>query len=120
MDGLMIDSEPAHCKAFDIVLRKYGHRLTRAMNQKHYLGVGDPAACFDMIIRFKLPITAEDLLNQKEKVYAQISPSTVKIQKGLRNLLKELKRRKFLTAVASGSTRQTIRNVLVSLKLVFS
>ncbi len=41
MDGLMVDSEPIHQQAFDIVFQKYGKRFSEEDNIKLYLGKTD-------------------------------------------------------------------------------
>lgn len=111
MDGLMIDSEPYHQKAFDQVLRKYGSSLSTEENNK-YVGLGDTAAAVDIISRKKLQITVEDLLAQKESVYLELLQSSITANEGLLDLLVFLKRNTILSAIASGSSVTEIEAVI--------
>jgi HAD superfamily hydrolase (TIGR01509 family) len=117
MDGLMIDSEPFHQKAFDTVLKEYGSGLSIAENNSLYVGIGDIAAAEDMVKRKQLPISKEELIQKKQTVYMQYLQSDIIAQDGLRELLIELKRLKFKTAVASGSTLDEIKAIVTHLKI---
>ncbi len=116
MDGLMIDSEPYHQKAFDLVLKKYGSSLSIEENSA-YVGIGDAAAARDMITRKKLPITAEELISQKESVYMTYLHTDILPKDGLVDLLKFLKSKGILTSVASGSILNEIQAVLKHLNI---
>ncbi len=117
MDGLMIDSEPFHQKAFDTVLKEYGSSLSVEENNVLYVGIGDIAAAADMVKRKQLPISKEELIQKKQAVYMQYLKSDIIAQDGLRELLIELKRLKFKTAVASGSTLDEIKAIVTHLKI---
>jgi HAD superfamily hydrolase (TIGR01509 family) len=117
MDGLMIDSEPFHQKAFDAVLKEYGSSLSIEENNSLYVGIGDIAAAEDMVKRKQLPISKEELIQKKQTVYMQYLQSDIIAQDGLRGLLIELKRLKFKTAVASGSTLDEIKAIVTQLKI---
>ena len=117
MDGLMIDSEPFHQKAFDTVLKEYGSGLSIAENNSLYVGIGDIAAAEDMVKRKQLPISKEELIQKKQTVYMQYLQSDIIAQDGLIELLIELKQLKFKTAVASGSTLDEIQAIVKHLKI---
>lgn len=116
MDGLMIDSEPYHCRSFDKVFRQFGKRLTEEENNKHYVGISDKDAAEDMVQRYGLPLLPDDLVRQKQDAYltylTQVTP-----QPGLLDLLNKLKMRKYKTAVASSSMLREIEAVVSALKV---
>lgn len=116
MDGLMIDSEPYHQKAFDQVLKKYGSSLSTEENNR-YVGLGDTAAAVDIISRKKLQVSVEDLLAQKELVYLELLQSSITQNKGLLDLLDFLRRNTILSAIASGSSITEIEAVIKHLHI---
>lgn len=116
MDGLMIDSEPFHQRAFDYVFRLYGKNLTEEENNKYYVGISDKDAAEDMVKRFELPISAEDLARKKQLAYLK-ALGQIKAQSGLVDLLRNLTRRGYKKAVASSSTINEIEAVLNALKV---
>ena len=68
MDGLMINSEPIHFKAFNRVLKTYGTRFKRDEYNQRYVGIPDKDGTSDMVVRYNLPISAEKLSQLKQKV----------------------------------------------------
>ncbi|MEK7450668.1 MAG: HAD family phosphatase [Patescibacteria group bacterium] len=117
MDGLMIDSEPFHLKAYNNVLGQFGVTLTEEENTERYVGIGDKAQAEDLIIRFQLSITLEELLTQKQAAYKGFLKSEVKPQLGLLELLNNLKSAGYRIAIASGSFLSDIEAVMDSLKI---
>ena len=115
MDGLMIDSEPFHCQAFDKVFREFGRELTEEENLK-YVGIADKDATKDMIERFKLPISAEDLANRKQKAYLEYLQEIV-AQPGLQELLESLQNAGYKKAIASSSMLSEIEAVMNALTI---
>ena len=41
MDGLMVDTEPVHLKAFNLVFKTYSKDLTEEENAKRYISIPD-------------------------------------------------------------------------------
>lgn len=114
MDGLMVDSEPLHYKAFDEVFRKYGKHLTEKDNNDLYVGISDMDAAEDMVKRFGLPITAEELVLQKE-VEGNKLLSSVTARPGLMELLNKLHKAGIKKAIASSSKVVIIEIVVKAL-----
>lgn len=114
MDGLMIDSEPFHAKAYDTVLKKFGYGLTQEENSKRYVGISDLDASRDMVKRFNLPITPEELSSQKQQAY-KVHLKEIKPNPGLMDLLRHLKYSGIKTAIASSSTIKEISSVVKTL-----
>ncbi len=116
MDGLMIDSEPYHCRAFDKVFRQFGKELTEEENNKYYVGISDKDAAEDMIPRYNLPLSSEELVRQKQANYLQFL-SQVTPQAGLMDLLEGLQEHNYKKAIASSSMLSEIEAVTATLKV---
>lgn len=117
MDGLMIDSEPLHLQAFNSVLEKYGKHLTEEENTKRYIGTPDVDGARDMVIRFNLPISAEELVLAKREKTKQLLRNNIVAQLGLMELLTELKKGGYKIAIASSSQLETIEIIVDELKV---
>lgn len=118
MDGLMIDSEPYHCKAFDHVFRQFGKELTEEVNNSLYVGISDIDAATDMVNRFELPISPEELVKQKQAAYLHLIKN-VTPQPGLRELLSHLDDAAMKTAIASSSVLTEIFAVTDGLDITY-
>lgn len=117
MDGLMIDSEPLHVQAFNSVLEKYDKHLTEEENKRRYIGLSDEDQSQDIILRFGLPISTEELVLRKQAVFMKILKNQLIPQQGLMKLLKKLDQTGYKTAIASSSPKDVIRAVIEGLKI---
>ncbi len=117
MDGLMIDSEPLHCFAFNQVLNNFGYKLTQEENNARYVGLGDVACCKDLVARLNLPISSQELMEQKQNAYLQIMEKEVKPKPGLIDLLNKLQTNHYKLAVASGSALHEIKIIVKALRI---
>lgn len=116
MDGLMIDSEPFHCRAFDKVFKQFGKELTEEENNKYFVGISDKDAAENMVRQYNLPLSPEELVKQKQTAYLeylnQITP-----QPGLIDLLKILQKHNYKKAIASSSMLTEIDAVVTALNV---
>lgn len=117
MDGLMIDSEPFHYKAFNKVFHQYGKQLTVENNNKYYIGISDIDAAKDMIVRYSLPLTPKELVRKKQAVYQELIGSKITPQPGLLALLQKLQQRGYKKGIASSSMLKEIKLVMDTLKI---
>ncbi|MFH0863711.1 MAG: HAD family phosphatase [Candidatus Gottesmanbacteria bacterium] len=117
MDGLMIDSEPFHRKAFNKVFQEYGKELTEEDNSKYYIGISDIDAVEDMIKRFSLPLSPEELVERKQTAYKKLVASHIIPQNGLLNLLKNLQKNGYKKVIASCSMFNEIELIINNLKI---
>jgi len=116
MDGLMIDSEPFHLKAYNSVLKKWGNYLNEEENLK-YVGISDKDVCKDLVLTFNIPISESDLEKQKNIEYKKLLQNKVVPQPGLIELIYKLHKNNFYLAIASGSHIDEIRTVVSKLKI---
>jgi HAD superfamily hydrolase (TIGR01509 family) len=117
MDGLMIDSEPFHQKAFDTVFQKYGKRLTVEDNNTFYVGISDRDAAGDMVKRYSLPLSPEELVREKQKAYKELVAHQINPQEGLIHLLKDLQDNGYMKVIASSSMLDEIELIVNRLKI---
>lgn len=119
MDGLMIDSEPLHRVAFDSVFKRFGKILTEEDNAARYVGISDLDAARDMITRYNIPLSPEDLVKEKQLAYRALLGDRIseRAQPGLVDLLKTLKENGYRIAIASGSAREEIEAVINGLNI---
>ncbi len=115
MDGLMINSEPAHFKAFQTVFKQYSKSLNATTFQR-YIGQSDLDQATDMVVRFDLPIDATELATKKQHAYQQLL-QTIEAREGLFELLSQLKAIKLATAIASSSLLNEIETVVAALRI---
>jgi HAD superfamily hydrolase (TIGR01509 family) len=117
MDGLMIDSEPLHYKAFNKVFNSFGKNLTEEENRKRYIGIADIDAAEDMVTRFNIPILPKELIRRKEVLYRELLQSQVAPRPGLIKLLREIQQYGYKIAIASNSSVVEIEIVINSLQI---
>jgi HAD superfamily hydrolase (TIGR01509 family) len=111
MDGVIVDSEPHHERAFYQVLRELGHQLEHGMKFEDYVGRSDFEMWVDFVARHKPPQTVEELVAMKRKRVIEVMRTVQPIFPGLPDLVEKLAAR-FSLAVASGSEHPVIQAVL--------
>jgi HAD superfamily hydrolase (TIGR01509 family) len=117
MDGLMIDSEPFHYEAYRKVFNSFGKEFAEEENSKRYIGISDIDAAKDMVTRFNIPISPENLVRRKQALYKTILQNQVVPQPGLIELLGKLQRYGYKKAIASSSTLDEIEAVINALRI---
>lgn len=116
MDGLMIDSEPIHLQAFNTVFKEFGLEFPEEENTK-YVGMPDIDEAKDMVDKYPLPITAEELVKRKQTVFRRLFSQAIIPQLGLMDLLEKLQDRKYKIGIASSSALEEIEFVVNGLKI---
>jgi HAD superfamily hydrolase (TIGR01509 family) len=112
----MIDSEPNHLKTFNIVLERYGVLPTEKENDI-YVGKSNRDICLDLVSRYDLPVSSEELGLAKVREYQNLLKEGVVAQKGVRKLVRALHHAGYPLAVASGSQLSDIEIVISKLGL---
>lgn len=64
-DGTLVNSEPVHYRMWAQVLQRYGLALTEQQYKAHYAGVPTPANAIDLVRRFGIDESPEQLAEAK-------------------------------------------------------
>src|SRR2546428_10620913 len=111
MDGVIVDSEPLHERAFRDVLEEIGCGENHGIDFPAYYGKSDLVVWRDFMARHRPPQSLEELLARKEEKFAALLQREEPIFDGLPALLEKVSSRGPL-ALASGSRHPTINGVL--------
>ena len=111
LDGVIVDSEPRHERAFREIFREMGYGETHGMDFPLYYGRSDRALWVDFVAKHKPPRSIEELAEWKQRRFIEIIRDEQPIFVGLPELLEKLAQR-YRMAVASGSFHPVIDEVL--------
>jgi len=111
MDGVIVDSEPLHERAFHLVLDEIGFGENHGIDFPAYYGKSDLVVWRDFIARHRPPQSLDQLLIRKEEKFAALLQREEPIFDGLPELLEKVSARHPL-GLASGSRHPTIHVVL--------
>ncbi len=116
MDGVIVDSEPWHERAFLDVFDELGYGERHGIDFPSYIGRSDRVLWQDFVARHRPPQPLEQLLAAKQKRLIEILRREQPIFEGLPDLLARLALR-YSLAVASGSNHPVIDEVLAMKQL---
>lgn len=111
MDGVIVDSEPHHERAFRDVFAELGHAETHGIDFSAYYGKSDLVLWKDFVARHRPPQSFDELVARKEARFTTLIEECAPIFEGLPDLLEKLAPRCRL-GLASGSRHPIIRAVL--------
>lgn len=111
MDGVIVDSEPRHERAFREVFAEMGYARTHGINFPAYYGRSDRALWLDFIARHRPPQPIEELIDRKQRAFLRIISEERPLFVDAPRLVKRLSRR-YKLALASGSLHAVIDAVL--------
>lgn len=111
MDGVIVDSEPLHERAFRDVFAEIGYAGTHGVDFPAYYGKSDRVVWQDFIARHRPPHSLDELLGRKESRFVMLLKQEEPIFDGLPELLEKAARR-WPLGLASGSRHSTIDAVL--------
>jgi HAD superfamily hydrolase (TIGR01509 family) len=111
MDGVIVDSEPLHERAFRAVFDEIGYGETHGVDFPAYYGKSDVIVWQDFIARHQPAQTLEDLLARKERRFSALVREEEPVFDGLPELLEKVAGR-YRLGLASGSRHATIDSVL--------
>ncbi|MGD1017916.1 MAG: HAD family phosphatase [Verrucomicrobiia bacterium] len=103
MDGVIVDSEPLHQKAFETLFAELGKKHDHGIVFHEYYGRSDGALLRDFIDKHHLPNELEDLSARKLKYFLGYLRERRPVFKELHELIPELARR-YQLAVATSSS----------------
>ena len=107
MDGVIVDSEPRHEKAFLEIFQELGYGENHGIHFPSYIGRSDKAVWVDFIGHHQPPHLIEHLTELKKSRFIEILHRERPIFAGADRLIRKLHGH-FRLAVASGSVRSVI------------
>jgi HAD superfamily hydrolase (TIGR01509 family) len=116
MDGVIVDSEPCHERAFREIFHEMGYGETHGMDFEAYLGRSDRALWRDFIEKHKPSQSLDELAAWKQQRFLEMIKRDQPIFESLPELVEKLSRR-YKLAVASGSFHPVIDEVLAMKEL---
>ena len=87
MDGVIVDSEPLHERAFREVLEEIGYGRSHGIDFPAYYGMSDLVVWRDFMARHRPPQSLEELLARKEEKFTALLQREEPIFDGLPELL---------------------------------
>lgn len=111
MDGVIVDSEPLHERAFRQVFDETGYTHNHGVDFPSYYGKSDGQVWRDFIARHQPPHSFEELLGRKEAHFTTFLNAEQPIFEGLPALVEQAAQR-WPLGLASGSRHTTIDSVL--------
>ena len=111
MDGVIVDSEPRHERAFFEVVREIGYGENHGIQFGDYVGRRDQDLWVDFMAKHNPPHALEELLARKRARVLEIIRREQPLFDGLPRLVRQLAARVPL-ALASGSERPVVEEVL--------
>lgn len=111
MDGVIVDSEPLHKRAFEALFGELGRKHDHGIVFSDYYGRSDKALLGDFIEKHKLPHELEDLTQRKLKYFLTYLREHRPVFKELHQLVPELAKH-YKLGVASSSSHHVIDVVM--------
>jgi HAD superfamily hydrolase (TIGR01509 family) len=111
MDGVIVDSEPHHERAYLEVVREIGYGETHGIRFADYVGRSDKELWNDFLAKHKPPHAFEDLMSRKRAKMVEIIRREQPLFAGLPELIRKLAGR-YRLGLASGSERAVVDAVL--------
>jgi HAD superfamily hydrolase (TIGR01509 family) len=111
MDGVIVDSEPRHQRAFCEVFEEMGYGHNHGIDFAAYIGRSDRALWTDFVAQHRPPQPLEELLGWKQRRLIELLRQERPIFKGLPEFVAKLAAR-YRLALASGSNHAVIDTVL--------
>jgi HAD superfamily hydrolase (TIGR01509 family) len=111
MDGVIVDSEPQHERAFLEVVRALGYAGTHGLRFSEYIGRSDQQLWTDFVAKNKPRQAVEELAAMKRACLLELIRREQRVFAGLPGLVQKLAAR-YALALASGSERPIVEAVL--------
>ena len=111
MDGVIVNSEPHHERAFRLIFDELGYGQSHDIHFPDYIGRSDDTVWHDFIAKHQPPFSLEEMAARKQARVLDLMRAAQPIFDGLPELVSKLAARVPL-AVASGSQHPVIEEVL--------
>ncbi|GIW45049.1 MAG: haloacid dehalogenase [Candidatus Binatia bacterium] len=114
LDGVLLDSEELHFRAYNEVLAEFGVQVGKKEYAEHWIGAGHGPEY--AVAQYALPITASELRARKAPKYRRWLESGARLMPGARATVERLYG-DFLLGIATNSSQRDVRWVLERLDL---
>ena len=112
MDGLMVDTEPIHFKAFREMMRSYGHEIPESL-MAQLVGFPEADNIRDLRRIYQMEAPAEEMASRRYGLFMQlIRVEPIPIFSGFWEFGEEVRRRGLKQAVVSSSTGEQVEVIL--------
>jgi beta-phosphoglucomutase-like phosphatase (HAD superfamily) len=112
MDGLIVDTEPIHFKAFKAMMREYGHDIPESLMAK-LVGYPEADNIRDLKRMYGMEAPAEEMASRRYGLFMQlIRVEPIPMFPGFWELSEEIRRRGIKQAVVSSSTAEQVEVIL--------
>jgi beta-phosphoglucomutase-like phosphatase (HAD superfamily) len=112
MDGLIVDTEPIHFKAFQAYLREFGVEMPESL-MREFVGFSEAENIRDLKEKYGIDAPLEEMVAQRRARYLELARrEPIRIFPGFWEFSGEVRRRGLKQAVVSSSTRDQVEVVL--------
>ena len=112
MDGLIVDTEPIHFKAFKAMMREYGHEIPESLMVK-LVGYPEADNIRDLKRIYKMDAPAEDMAARRYRLFMQfIRVEPIPVFPHFWEFSREARRRGVKQALVSSSTAEQVEVIL--------
>ncbi len=122
LDGLMVDTEPLHQRAFNTLLKRHGvdYQFETEEYGRCFVGIPVIYNADYLIKRFNLRGTSQAIIAEREGIYEELITDSRNLtaMPGVFQLLDDLRARGLPLAVASGSPRNQVLMILRGLGII--
>jgi beta-phosphoglucomutase-like phosphatase (HAD superfamily) len=110
-DNILVDSEPYHYKAYNIVFSKRGHTLDRDEYWLEWTSKGGGAE--GEIARHNLLMDPDDIRSEKDPIYSEFCRTSITMFPDAKEIVEAFHRAGYTLSIASGSYERDIRTIIV-------
>lgn len=114
-DGIIVDTEPLHYKAFQRILEPLGLGFTWDDYVESYMGFDDRDAFIEAFAITGKPVATaklHDLIDQKARIFQEVILDGVTTYPGVVGLIKRLRDERIPLAISSGALHSDINPIL--------
>lgn len=112
LDGTLVDSEPNYFAADKRLLSEYGVFDINEEDKKKYIGIGSKVMLTDMRNKYQIEDSVDILLSKKDKYYFELAKKNTAVFPEMKVFLEILKENGYPLAIASGSSKEIINEIL--------
>jgi len=116
MDGVVSDTQGLHTAVEESLLRKHGIRMSAQEITEKYASVPDKEFFGKLFKEHKVSVNPDSVIKEKYRIMSASKSRIVPIA-GVKELIQELKKQKFMLAIASASPLEFIEFVISELGL---